>query len=103
MAVAIDVERVIQVRVSGEIDSSTVDHLERALETYVDIPPAVIVVDLNHVTFLGVAGLRILARAQDRARRTGTRLCVLSSEPAVARALSLLDIIEADQSRRSKT
>jgi anti-anti-sigma factor len=91
MIVPIEVEKVIQVRVSGEIDSSTVDLFGRALEPCVDASPTIVVVNLDRVTFLSIAGLEILARVQDRAQRAGTRLCVLSSEPTVDRTLSLLD------------
>jgi anti-anti-sigma factor len=91
MIVPIEVERVIQLRVSGEIDLSTVDLLGRALEPYVEASSCMVVVNLDRVTFLSIAGLEILARAQDRARRAGTRLRVLSSEPTIERTLSLLD------------
>jgi anti-sigma B factor antagonist len=93
------------VRAIGEIDVYTARLFERALAPATGTAPAVIVVDLHGVTFLGTAGMLILARARDRARREGTRLHVLSSTPAVDRALSLVDEVlaeAADQSSRSK-
>jgi anti-anti-sigma factor len=90
MVAPIEIERVIQVRVTGEIDVAGANLLERVLDAPVGVPLALLVVDLSQVTFLGVAGLEILARAQVQARQTGTRVCVFSGVPAVERALSLL-------------
>jgi anti-anti-sigma regulatory factor len=67
--------------------------LDRALAPRPGIPPVLLVVDLREVTFLGVAGLLVLARTREWNRRTGTRLQVVGDEPAVRRALSVLDSV----------
>ncbi|MFC3897132.1 STAS domain-containing protein [Lentzea rhizosphaerae] len=95
VVVPVAVAKVIRVRVSGEIDSSTVDLLVRAIEPHLDISDAVIVVDLTEVTFLGTAGLRALERAEHHANRVGSELCLLTETTAVRRSLALLDMLRA--------
>jgi hypothetical protein len=76
---------------------------ERMLSPGPGSSPAMLVVDLHDVTFLGVAGLVILANAMDLAHHNGTRLCIRSSNVAVNRALSLLDRVpEVYESRLSQ-
>jgi len=93
MVVPVAVAKVIRVRVSGEIDASTVDLLVRAIEPHLDISDAEIVVDLSEVTFLGTAGLRALTRAEHHANRVGSKLCLVSGTTAVQRSLAVLDML----------
>jgi anti-anti-sigma factor len=88
------------VRAIGEIDAHTAPLFERMLSPGSGPPPATLVVDLHGVTFLGVAGLVILAKAMDLAHHNGTRLCIHSSTVAVDRALSLLDRVPDVHERR---
>jgi anti-anti-sigma factor len=64
---------VTTLRLRGEVDMTTLAELEwaleRALETGLDL-----VVDVGELTFIDAAGLRALARADDRLRRDGRRL-----------------------------
>ncbi|MFJ8957759.1 STAS domain-containing protein [Lentzea sp. NPDC102401] len=91
--VPVAVAKVIRVRVSGEIDASTVDLLVGAIEPHLDISDAKIVVDLTEVTFLGTAGLRALARAEQHANRVGSELCLVFATPAVQRSLAVLAML----------
>jgi anti-anti-sigma factor len=64
------------VSAGGEIDLATAGRLERALRGPL---PAATVLDLTDVTFLGVAGLRVIessaARARSERRATGVVAC----------------------------
>lgn len=71
----------------GELDVATAPHLQRALQVAQEATPHV-VVDLRDVTFIGIAGVRTIAAAGDRARRAGKRLVVLSGTHA-ARVFAL--------------
>ncbi|WP_405988883.1 STAS domain-containing protein [Streptomyces sp. NBC_00986] len=75
------------VEVSGEIDMATagfvVEHLDAA--TSVDEPD--VLVDLRPVEFLDCSGLRVLCRAERRARERGGRLRVVSDGPRIDRLL----------------
>lgn len=94
MVVPVAVAKVIRVCVSGEIDSSTVDSLVRAIEPYLGVSDAMLVVDLTGVTFLGTAGLSALARAEEHVRGVGSRFCVVSATAAVQRSLAALELAE---------
>ncbi|USX53799.1 STAS domain-containing protein [Lentzea sp. HUAS12] len=93
MVVPVAVAKVIRVRVSGEVDASTVDLLVSAIEPHLDMSNARIVVDLSGVTFLGTAGLRVLARAERHANRLGSELCLVSPSVAVQRSLAMLHLL----------
>lgn len=75
------------VEVSGEIDMATagfvVEHLDAA--TSVDEPD--VLVDLRPVEFFDCSGLRVLCRAERRARERGGRLRVVSDGPRIDRLL----------------
>jgi len=85
--------RVRVIRLSGEIDASTVDLLVRAIEPHLDLTQGTIIVDLSEVTFLGTAGLRALVRAERHANRMGSKLCLVSGTTAVKRSLAVLDLL----------
>jgi len=85
--------RVRVIRLSGEIDASTVDLLVQAIEPHLDLTQGTIIVDLCEVTFLGTAGLRALVRAERHASRMGSKLCLVSGNTAVKRSLAVLDML----------
>ena len=65
------------VRVTGELASGTAAYLDAVLEHQIGARPARLVVDLSAVSFLGVRGLAVLARATGRADRRAVPLAVL--------------------------
>ncbi|WP_327399342.1 STAS domain-containing protein [Streptomyces sp. NBC_01288] len=75
------------VEVSGEIDMATagfvVEHLDAA--TSIDEPD--VLVDLRPVEFFDCSGLRVLCRAERRARERGGRLRIVSDGPRIDRLL----------------
>jgi anti-sigma B factor antagonist len=75
------------VEVSGEIDMATadlvIDHLVAA--TAVEEPD--VLVDLRPVEFFDCSGLRVLCRAERRARERGGRLRIVSDGPRIDRLL----------------
>jgi len=75
------------VEVSGEIDMATadlvIDHLDAA--TAVEEPD--VLVDLRPVEFFDCSGLRVLCRAERRARERGGRLRIVSDGPRIDRLL----------------
>lgn len=76
--------------VAGELDVVTARHLQRTLQAAQEATPHV-VVDVRDVTFIGIAGVRVIAAASDRARRAGDRLVVVRGAYA-ARAFALTGI-----------
>lgn len=78
----------VVVRAHGELDASTVEVVRSLLwPALQQSQAAVIVVDLRAVTFLAVAGMRVLIQARDRAAERGRALRVVlaRSHPVVAR------------------
>lgn len=74
--------RVRVIRLSGEIDASTVDLLVHAIEPHLDLTQGTIIVDL-----------RALVRAERHANRMGSTLCLVSGTTAVKRSLAVLDML----------
>lgn len=75
------------IAVTGEVDVSSVAVLHRALWQEM---PAVTVLDLSAVTFLGAAGLSAIAGAAERARAERKRLGLVVRTRVVSRALSIV-------------
>jgi len=71
----------------GEVDAFTAPLLRDGLLP--DVPPA-LVLDLSEVTFLGVAGLRLVHDAVTRTRRARRRIGIVAATLPVERALRLL-------------
>jgi anti-sigma B factor antagonist len=61
----------------GEIDLATGDDLTAQLDRALADLPALLVVDLSAVDFLGSAGLSALIVARDSAERQGTRISLV--------------------------
>ena len=68
----------VVVEVVGEVDAYTAPLLDACLATQTRRHGvATLIVDMRRVTFLGAAGVAVLARAQRRCRMRGARLPVL--------------------------
>lgn len=66
---------VVIVAVHGEIDMASAPRLQSALdEALRGTPPAVVVVDMSNVGFLGSAGLSVLVAASEAAGSGGLRV-----------------------------
>lgn len=78
----------------GELDIATAPELEGWLED-LRRERADVVVELSELTFIDSAGIRVLVRAREQARRSRTRLRVKPGDPAVMRALALTGVTEA--------
>ena len=77
------------VRVSGEIDLSNVEELEKALERAVYRRDHV-TVHVKDVTFMGLEGARALLRAADSLPKRG-RLYVLGPSSPLLRVMEVLE------------
>ncbi|MFJ9630630.1 STAS domain-containing protein [Streptomyces sp. NPDC101175] len=75
------------VEVSGEIDMATADLVVEHLDAATAVAEPDVLVDLRSVEFLDCSGLRVLCRAERRARERGGRLRIVSDGPRVDRLL----------------
>jgi anti-anti-sigma factor len=76
----------VVIRVAGEVDLGSAPRLALALGG--ELPP-VTVVDLTQVTFLAVAGLRVLVTAKQRASREGRRFGLVADDRLALRVLRM--------------
>lgn len=94
----------VTVTVAGEIDNETAPLLQAGLAPHLSPHGPVVVVDLTEVSFLNVAGLRVLARAHAQALEGGQQLIVVTGDRHRAprralRASGLLALFAADPER----
>jgi anti-anti-sigma factor len=88
------------VAMTGELDISTATRLEEDLRRIEAEEPAVIVLDLQRLTFMDSSGLRLLITADARAREQGRRVVIVQGNEMVQRVMRLtrlderLDIVE---------
>jgi anti-sigma B factor antagonist len=66
----------------GEVDAAAAARLSAAVHRQLDRVPSMLILDLHEVTFLGVAGLRVLLCAADRATVSGVPLRLVYRHPA---------------------
>lgn len=99
----------VVVHVVGEVDSYTAPALDLCLQSQTRQPQLrELVVHLGQVTFLGAAGIKVLAQAHRRCRRRGARLVIRTGgRPSVLRPLQLAglaDLVAVDppRSRRAR-
>ncbi|MFJ5303043.1 STAS domain-containing protein [Streptomyces sp. NPDC088350] len=75
------------VEVSGEIDMATAGFVTEHLDAATAVAEPDVLVDLRLVEFFDCSGLRVLCRAERRARERGGRLRVVSDGPRIDRLL----------------
>ncbi len=74
---------------SGELDLSTLEQLETALDGNLDGMPELVVVDLRELAFLDSSGLRALLALHAGQRAVGGRLVLVRGPRRVHRVLEL--------------
>jgi len=80
----------VRLEVRGQLDMSTVWMLDRDLRFAEAFAPRTLRVDVSRVTFIGVAGLRVLVAAANRAWHAGAELRLLAPSEPVWRLLAHL-------------
>ena len=85
-------DRVALLTVAGEMDLATSPAVAAELERLGQAGLLALVVDLRGLTFIDSSGLRVVARAAERARGTGQRLVVVRGETAVRRAFEIVGL-----------
>jgi anti-sigma B factor antagonist len=89
---------VIAVHVTGEIDMLTAPVLRSGLAFLIDSAPAVLVIDLTGVRFIGASGFAALVGTRDEAATTELRL--VCDSHAVLRPLEILGLDAVTALRR---
>jgi anti-anti-sigma factor len=81
----------VVVRLTGEIDLSTVEQLRRALLDAAEAGTARVVVDVAQATFWDCSGLHELAVFTDELARAGRQCRIVRAIPATRRLIGLAD------------
>ncbi len=94
---SIDVRRIdhqngVVLEVAGEVDLSNATQLGAVFDHVLRDEPAVLVLDLSQVTFLGSAGLSLLMQVRDRAGEAEVRVAAPSTM-----ARRAIEIVALDQ------
>jgi anti-anti-sigma factor len=77
------------VAVEGELDLSTAEHLENALNSTIDESEGPVVLDLAALRFCDSAGLAVFVRTHNQLAGQGRRLVIASPAGPVQRVLEL--------------
>jgi anti-anti-sigma factor len=77
------------VRVSGEIDLSTVEEVRAGAMGGAGPAPDRLVLDLRDVTFMDTSGIRLLVELMRREAEGGPALVVVEAHPSVRRLLDI--------------
>ncbi|KPI22201.1 anti-anti-sigma regulatory factor, SpoIIAA [Actinobacteria bacterium OK074] len=80
--------------VSGEIDLATAECVAVHLQAATAGSAPDVVVDLRPVAFFDCSGLRVLCRAEYRAREHGGRLRIVSDQPRIHRLLRAAGLLK---------
>ena len=79
---------------TGELDLSTVDKVEKELARVEGEAPAVVALDLSRLTFLYSSGLRLIVSADQRARLVNRRFAVVRGPDTVQRVFTITHLDE---------
>jgi anti-anti-sigma factor len=79
----------VRIRLTGELDISTADSLERRLAELEEAGPQTIVLDLSDLAFMDSTGLRLIVTADLRMRADRRRLRLVRGPEAVQRVFRL--------------
>lgn len=77
------------IRASGELDMSTTAALAERLNEVLSSAGGIVVLDLEHLEFIDVAGIRCLVHAANRSRADGDRLRIAPGNGQIERVLTL--------------
>jgi anti-anti-sigma factor len=84
----------VSIVVHGEIDIATAPKLSEVLNHAIDDGARLVVVKLEHVSFMDSSGLRSLITAADRLNELEGQLIVDGASAAVGRVLEITGVIE---------
>jgi stage II sporulation protein AA (anti-sigma F factor antagonist) len=94
---AVSTAAVAEVALTGELDLATYDQAQERVDEVERSRPALLVIDLAALEFMDSTGVRLVLRAEQRAKEQGRRVAVrlgTGSAMRVFQTLGLLDVLE---------
>ena len=95
--VEVQVEQVeggVSVALTGELDISEVEQVDKALREVEGHRPALLVLDLRLLQFIDSSGLRLILAADARAREAGRRLAIIRGPDPVHRVFQITQLAD---------
>ncbi len=89
-----DVDGVVRIAVSGEVDVATAPVLREQLYEAVDGSDGTVIVDLLAVTFLDSTALGVLIGARERGEALGRSLRLVLKEPRLVKIFEITGLTE---------
>ena len=89
-----DHDGLAHVVLTGELDLSTIQKVEKELTRVEGEGPEIVALDLSRLTFLDSSGLRVIVSADQRARRENRRFVVVRGPETVQRVFSITRLDE---------
>jgi anti-anti-sigma factor len=99
-----DIENDVRlVEVDGEIDASTAPELEQALRLSLEEGKKRLLLDLTRMSYMSSAGLRVLIRIYQDAKKVDAEVCIAGLNPrikAVFEVSGLLQVLKTCDTRQ---
>jgi anti-anti-sigma factor len=88
----VDDDDEVRVVLRGEVDLAVVGELRQALEHALEVASRRVIVDVSEVDHLDSSGIKVLVRANIRARVTGKEFSLRGARGAVRRVLDITGV-----------
>jgi anti-anti-sigma factor len=84
----------VLVRMAGDLDLGSAELLQRALVALESQGPSALYIDLSGLSFMDSTGLRLILQANDRAKRSLSRLVLVPGRESVQRVFRVTGMQE---------
>jgi anti-anti-sigma factor len=85
-------ERAMRIALKGELDISSAGRVEEQLGNLQGKRPELLVLDLRELEFMDSTGLRLIVRADEAARASGTRFVIVRGPEQVQRVFEIVGL-----------
>lgn len=82
------------ISLSGELDISTAEEVERAVVRALEDKPGQVILDLRELTFIDSTGLRLILASDSQVRSADQRLSVVAGPERVHRVFRIAGILD---------
>ena len=85
------------VTVAGSLDSNTCNQFEQKIEALLNAATELIVFDLEFLTYLSSAGVRVFLKARKALKNSGGQIKFLNLQPQIKRVFEIINAIPSMQ------
>ncbi len=88
---------IFNVKLSGNLDTTTYQSLEKELEKVYKNSPEVIVLDLKELQFISSMGLRVIAKAKKIMKEFNGHVAIVNVKPHIMEVFDIVKALPSDQ------